>query len=112
MGGFGRSDCRDGDRDKYPLIHFADSKGWFDDTSDGPITASVTLKNGNTLPVKDNAWVIVAPPKFAPYHYPIVTLYDTMKQVALDENWIVKPREISFRKIFFQFCIVLHNTDG
>ncbi len=34
-------------------------------------------------------------PKFAPYHYPIVTLYDTMK-IGLDENWIPKPNNVSF----------------
>lgn len=101
LGGFGRSDCRDGDRDKYPLNNFANNDGWFDDTSDGPVTASVTLEDGNTVSVKDNAWVIVVPPKFAPYHYPIVTLYDTMKQVALDENWIAKPKEVSFMKDIF-----------
>ncbi|HKG89359.1 MAG TPA: LodA/GoxA family CTQ-dependent oxidase, partial [Nitrososphaeraceae archaeon] len=101
LGGFGRSNCRDGDRDKYPLDNFANNDGWFDDTSDGPVTASVTLEDGNTVSVKDNAWVIVAPPKFAPYHYPIVTLYDTMKQVALDENWIAKPKEVSFMKDIF-----------
>ena len=44
LGGFGKSDCRDGDRDKYPLNNFANNNGWFDDTSDGPITASVTLE--------------------------------------------------------------------
>ena len=101
LGGFGRSDCRDGDRDKYPLNNFANNNGWFDDTSDGPVTASITLEDANTVSVKDNAWVIVVPPKFAPYHYPIVTLYDTMKQVALDENWIVKPKEVSFMKDIF-----------
>ena len=101
LGGFGRSDCRDSDRTKYPLKNFANNNGWFDDTSDGAVTASVTLENGNTVSVKDNAWILVAPPKFAPYHYPIVTLYDTMKQVALDENWIVRPKEVSFMKDIF-----------
>ena len=85
------------DRDKHKLeLDFANNDGWFDDTSDGPVTASVTLKDGSSITVKENAWVIVAPPKFAPYHYPIVTLYDTMKQVALDEKWIMKPEKVSF----------------
>jgi hypothetical protein len=101
LGGFGRSDCRDSDRARYPLKNFANNNGWFDDISDGPVTASVTLDDGNALSVNDNAWVIVAPPKFAPYHYPLVTLYDTMKQVALAENWLAKPKEVSFMKDIF-----------
>ena len=101
MGGFGKSDCKDGDRNRHPLNNFANNNGWFDDTSDGPVTASVTLENGNSIPVKDNSWIIVAPPKFAPYHYPIVTLYDTMKQVAIDENWIPKPNAVSFMNDIF-----------
>ncbi len=46
LGGFGRSDCKDGDRINHPLNNFADNNWWFDDTSDGPVTASVILENG------------------------------------------------------------------
>ena len=52
LGGFGRSDCRDGNRDKYPLENFANNDGWFDDTSDGPVAASVTLRDGSSITVK------------------------------------------------------------
>lgn len=83
------------------MTNFANNNGWFDDTSDGPVTVSVVLKDGSSIPVKESAWVIVVPPKFAPYHFPIVTLYDTMKQIALDENWIVKPEKVSFVKDIF-----------
>lgn len=104
LGGFGKSDSVDMNR--FPIKQYANNDGWFDDTSDGPVIASVTLKNDKSIPMKDSAWVIVAPPKFAPFHYPIVTLYETMKDFALDQNWITKPKEVSFMRdiypIFFR----------
>jgi len=41
-------------------------RGPYDDTSDGPVSATVVLNDGTTVQVVDNAWVLVAPPKFAP----------------------------------------------
>ena len=94
LGGFGKSDSID--IEKYPIRQYANNNGWFDDTSDGPVTASVNFNDGRAIPVKENAWVIVAPPKFAPYHYPIVSLYDTMRECAINQKWITKPTEVSF----------------
>lgn len=74
-GGAGRS----GSFDNQPLQTFADNDGWYDDTSDGPVTAVVTLTGGATPPV-DPAWVIVGPPKFAPAIQPIISMYDTLLQ--------------------------------
>ena len=101
LGGFGKSDSID--INKFPIRQFANNDGWFDDTSDGPVTASVTLNNNNgkSIPIKETAWVIIAPPKFSPYHYPILTLYDTMKEVALEQKWITKPKEVSFMRDIF-----------
>jgi hypothetical protein len=100
LGGFGKSDSVD--IKNFPIKQYANNDGWFDDTSDGPVTASVTLNNnGKIIPVKETAWIIIAPPKFAPYHYPIVTLYDTMKEVAIEQKWITKPKEVSFMSDIF-----------
>ena len=41
-----------------------------------------TSRNGADVPVKGTAWVIVAPPKFAPVHMNIVTLYEVMGEAA------------------------------
>lgn len=65
-------------------IHdFTDNPRWYDDTSDGPVTATVTTNSGDPLttssgdPVPvEGAWVVVAPPKFAPGLDHVVTLYD------------------------------------
>ncbi|GAC1639063.1 MAG: LodA/GoxA family CTQ-dependent oxidase [Ktedonobacteraceae bacterium] len=73
-----------------PLVHFANNDHWFDDTSDGPVTATITLKP--TQPggqpqhvVAEGAWVVVAPPDFAPAIGNIVTLYDTLYDMAVRE---------------------------
>jgi hypothetical protein len=96
LGGFGKSQSND------PFIEdYANNDGWYDDTSDGPVTASIILNNGTKVSVKDSSWVIVGPPKFAPYTYPLVTLFDTMKQEAIDNNWITKSTEVSFIKDIF-----------
>ena len=62
---------------------YANRDGWYDDMSDGPVEAAVTLNDGRRFKAM-TAWVIVAPPKFAPEVQSVVTLYDTLYQVALD----------------------------
>src|SRR5262245_55838034 len=62
LGGFGKS----GASDKASAItDYANNDGWFDDTSDGPVTAQVTLKSGSELTATPS-WVIVGPPDFSP----------------------------------------------
>ncbi|WP_164919602.1 LodA/GoxA family CTQ-dependent oxidase [Hansschlegelia zhihuaiae] len=79
LGGFGHSESV---LPTNPLAHYANNDGWFDDTSDGPVTATVTLKDGNTLPVHGRAWVVCAPPHFSPWTKSVVTLYDVMTEAA------------------------------
>ena len=73
LGGWGNSGSFSG----VSLQTFADNDGWYDDVSDGPVTAKVTLTGGAT-PSVEPAWVIVGPPKFAPAIQPIITMYDTL----------------------------------
>ena len=93
LGGFGKSDSPVGNE----IVSYANNDGWYDDTSDGPVKATVVLKSGRKIPVIDNAWVIVAPPKFAPYHYPIITLFDVMQELAFDQKWLEPPKDVSFK---------------
>jgi hypothetical protein len=76
---------------------FANNNGWYDDVSDGPITCKVTLKDSTSPPVK-GAWVICAPPKYAPAVEDIVTLYDTL---AAAKGWAIAPAKPSFNKDIF-----------
>lgn len=68
--------------------------GWYDDCSDGPVTARVRLA-GRSVPL-DPAWVVVAPPDFAPGVVSPVTMLDIQRQVAFDQGWLAKPSRISF----------------
>jgi L-Lysine epsilon oxidase N-terminal/L-lysine epsilon oxidase C-terminal domain/Iron-containing redox enzyme len=85
LGGHGRSKPVSDD-EKYLLNHYANNDRWFDDTCDGVIDADVTLTDETSVPVRGRAWVIVAPPDFAPYIYNLVTLHDVMEETALDHD--------------------------
>jgi hypothetical protein len=80
----------------YP---FANSDDWFDDVSDGPITAQVTF-NGTGFDAV-GAWVICAPPKYAPGIDDPVTLYDVLYQRAVDQGLLTAPAIPSFNKDIF-----------
>lgn len=55
---------------------FANNDGWWDDISDGPVTAQVWL-DGREIPVEP-AWVAVAPPNYAPELKSVRTMYDLL----------------------------------
>ncbi|RYD68101.1 MAG: hypothetical protein EOP58_01505, partial [Sphingomonadales bacterium] len=55
-------------------ITFANNEGWYDDVSDGPVTAKVTL-NGEEIQVIP-AWVVVAPPNYGPQRKSVRTMWD------------------------------------
>ncbi|PTL80267.1 hypothetical protein DAT35_30220 [Vitiosangium sp. GDMCC 1.1324] len=59
---------------------YANNNFWWDDTSDGPITAKVILEGDVTVDVTPS-WVLVAPPAYAPQMLNMTTLYDTMYDV-------------------------------
>ena len=73
------------------LTSFANNDNWYDDISDGPVTAVVTIDDGNggtiDVPVDDagGAWVFVGPPDFAPGIRAPVTLYDILFDMGVRE---------------------------
>lgn len=69
---------------------FADHDGWYDDVADGLVAVAVTLKDGSQ-PSIVNAWVITAPPKYAPGLQSVVSLYDTLRQSAIDRSLMPSP---------------------
>jgi hypothetical protein len=77
LGGQGSS----GTTDKIEITTYANNNGWFDDVSDGPVSAALVLDDGSKVPVDIPAWVICGPPKYAPELINLVTLYDTMYDV-------------------------------
>ena len=94
LGGFGKS----GSPANAVLTTYANNDGWYDDVSDGPVSATVTLKGSNQTFQAVGAWVICGAPKFAPAIYSITTLYDVLLQVAVDKLGLQLPAKPSFTK--------------
>ncbi|MDR3636198.1 MAG: LodA/GoxA family CTQ-dependent oxidase, partial [Isosphaeraceae bacterium] len=92
LGGHGRS----GSDPEQPRLsnqrgHFVDNDHWFDDTSDGPVVATVELSNGEI--VESRAWAVVAPPDFAPGITNLVTLYDLLFDQAVQRGVLKAPTD-------------------
>ncbi|WP_165065755.1 LodA/GoxA family CTQ-dependent oxidase [Paludisphaera rhizosphaerae] len=81
-----------------PIQGFADSDGWFDDTSDGFVQAKVEPVAGGESIDAVGAWVIVGPPDFAPGVFNLVTLEDVAFQVAVDKGELAAPASPSFTR--------------
>jgi hypothetical protein len=81
-----------------PVDSFINNDKWHDDTSDGPVTAVVTLPGQDPVLVHHPAWVAVAPPDFAPGIDSIVTLYDVAFQAAVDKGALQPEPVPSFRR--------------
>ena len=93
LGGFGTSASPAGTAlDGY----FWASDDWYDDVSDGPVTATITLHADNSTPAVVGAWVIVAPPKFAPHQQSVITLYDRVFQAMVDGGLLSAPTTTSY----------------
>jgi hypothetical protein len=79
-----------------PLTNFANNDRWYDDVSDGPVTARVTLPGQAPVAVQASSWVVVAPPDFAPGIDSIVSLHDIAMQAAIDRNAVAPDARPSF----------------
>jgi hypothetical protein len=96
LGGFGNSGSPIHAPFDAPGNDFANREGWYDDVSDGSITATVTFKASGKTFSAIPAWVICGPPKFAPPIDNIITMYDTLLQVAVDKLGLKLPAKVSF----------------
>ncbi|WJG09881.1 LodA/GoxA family CTQ-dependent oxidase [Aliiglaciecola sp. LCG003] len=90
LGGHGKAENINGDL----AITFANNEGWYDDTSDGPVTAEVEYE-GISIRVLP-AWVICAPPDFAPMQKSVRTMWDLMRDVAINSGMLNRPPRPSF----------------
>ena len=98
LGGHGKSDSPIGAPvfDPNDGKSFNNADDWYDDTSDGPVTASVSI-NGVAIPV-EQAWVVVAPPNYAPNVVSWRTMYDLMCDVYVEAGWMAMPETPSFSR--------------
>lgn len=73
---------------------FINADGWYDDASDGPVTATVSI-DGREIPVEP-AWVVTAPPNYGPNLVSIRTLYDLLVDLYIQNHWMEAPGRPSF----------------
>lgn len=74
---------------------FYNNPDWFDDVADGSIDAVIEVP-GQPPVGATPAWVVSAPPDFSPPSLGVVTLFDVIKQVAIDQTWMVTNQRPSF----------------
>ena len=79
-------------------MDFYFNKDWYDDISDGFIQAYVKLNDGSEIEA-DGAWIIISPPDFAPNIKSVVTLYDIMQNMEVENGRIVLNRFEFFQDI-------------
>lgn len=91
FGGHGKS----ASIDNKPPVTFANNDGWYDDTSDGPVTARVKV-DGQTIDVAP-AWVVVAPPNYGPQQKSVRTMYALMTDMAIQAGQLPAPIRPSFQ---------------
>jgi len=90
LGGRGVSASHDHSR----AITFANNEGWHDDTSDGPVNATVLYNDQRLIVVP--AWVVVAPPNYGPQRQSVRTMWDLMRDVAINAGTLPVPARPSF----------------
>ena len=94
LGGAGKAGTADATR---RLRNCTDNDFWYDDVSDGPVSATVTLADGR-LVHPEPAWVITAPPNFAPDLRSVATAYDVLIDHAINRNVRPLPQRPSFTR--------------
>jgi hypothetical protein len=91
-GGFGKSE---NPTDPSSQPNFPTTPGWYDDVSDGPVTAKIKI-GAKTFQAVNGAWVICPPPRYAPTTYSVTSLYDTLRQLAITNGQLPGPGLPSF----------------
>ena len=87
------------------ISDYANNPGWFDDVSDGPVSANLTV-DGNPVQA-DGAWAVVGPPDFAPSFRSYRTMYDTLVDMMVrydgaDGRFAILPPEIEELRQFWK----------
>ena len=91
LGGHGKAASYNG----AAAITFANNEGWHDDVADGPVGAKVRYL-GEDLPV-DPAWVVVAPPNYAPQQKSVRTMWDLQRDLFVAQGSLPAPQRPSFQ---------------
>lgn len=110
------------DNGKNPLTNqfaYFNVPGWWDDTCGGEIDVTVTLKDGTVLSTRDNvksasdegtrnpkagAWIVTAPPKFAPHMYHVVSILDRVYEAFPEAHPNAGQKTNFYRDIYPVFA--------
>ncbi len=95
LGGYGRA-CGWNPQSAPPLPHLpngdplpfradVNNDQWFDDASDGSVSAVIRFDDGSVQPVQAGAWVVTTDPSYAPQILNVVSLFDDIY-----DSWIRK----------------------
>ncbi|MGG2461406.1 LodA/GoxA family CTQ-dependent oxidase [Streptomyces sp. RGM 3693] len=94
------------DEKNNPISGVANNDTWYDNVSDGPITAEVTIDGAART--ASPAWVVVGPPHYAPGVKTIRTLYDLLFDVFVTEQTLVLEDKPSYPEhiepLLARFC--------
>lgn len=88
LGGHGRSGTFKTNFGQPRIDHYANTDGWFDDISDGPVMARLVIDSeevGATryIDVEYPAWALVGYPRYAPEVLDMVTLEDLVEDLSI-----------------------------
>ncbi|MBV6273520.1 LodA/GoxA family CTQ-dependent oxidase [Alcaligenaceae bacterium CGII-47] len=93
--------------------------GWWDDTCGGEIDVTVTLTDGTVLSTRDHvksftdegvrnpragAWIVTAPPKFAPHMYHVVSILDRVYETFPEAYPYAGQRTNFYRDVYPVFA--------
>ena len=85
--------------DHKPAITFANNDGWHDDTSDGPVRATVKIDSNEFE--AEPAMLAVTPPSYGQGLYGVVTMYEVVADLFSREAKFELPRRPSFWRHIF-----------
>ncbi|MGW0552107.1 LodA/GoxA family CTQ-dependent oxidase [Streptomyces altiplanensis] len=90
-----------------PITGVGNNDTWYDDISDGPVTATIILEGGQEIQAA-GAWAVVAPPHYAPAVKTIRTLYDLLHDIFVTNGTLPYPAKITYAEhiepILARFC--------
>lgn len=95
LGGYGNSGSSKQGVGEPSVQAYANNEGWFDDSSDGPVTAQIQYKplkidgqppinpSPQVINVEDPAWCIVGYPRYAPEIVDVITMDDLVYDLSI-----------------------------
>ena len=96
LGGFGNAGSAKKGIGEPSIKTYANNDGWFDDVSDGPVSATLVIQVSDvdgvpapptmrpqSIPVDDPAWVITGYPRYAPQIVDMITMDDLVYDLSV-----------------------------